>query len=273
MSKAKSIDAYNSPFATRLREIMDNNPNITQQQVADYLGVTRQSISQYMNGNSQATADKIILLTQFFNVSADYLLGITDIKTADTSVQSVSHYLGVNDKIVEGLKSEIDFIKSECNPGEEKELFEVLEKMLLSEDKIIYSMLDSIVNIVTDNDYKTFFSSNVWKEIKTLKTAVSLAGNSDYYEFMVYKKIFNICSTTAKEIGSFFTTEELDCIENATSKQELISLADKINSPIMRNILKEWIEDFKYEIFYKSDGVNPYSKILDVFNNIGDDNG
>ena len=118
MSKAKSINAYNSPFATRLREIMDNNPNITQQQVADYLGVTRQSISQYMYGNSQATADKIILLAQFFNVSADYLLGITDIKTADTSVQSVSHYLGVNDKIVEGLKSEIDFIKSECNPGE-----------------------------------------------------------------------------------------------------------------------------------------------------------
>ena len=46
MSKAKSINAYNSPFATRLREIMDNNPNITQQQVADYLGVTRQSIRQ-----------------------------------------------------------------------------------------------------------------------------------------------------------------------------------------------------------------------------------
>ena len=52
--------------------------SLSQKAVADLLNVTRTQISDIENGKSGTTLDRFYQLCEFYQVSADYLLGITD---------------------------------------------------------------------------------------------------------------------------------------------------------------------------------------------------
>lgn len=49
----------------------------SQQELADQLHVTRQTISKWERGRSYPDLESLVVLTQLFEVSADYLLGLT----------------------------------------------------------------------------------------------------------------------------------------------------------------------------------------------------
>ena len=51
---------------------------IKQQQVADYLNIAQNTYSQYETGKISLTAEIIIKLADFYDVSTDYLLDRTD---------------------------------------------------------------------------------------------------------------------------------------------------------------------------------------------------
>jgi transcriptional regulator with XRE-family HTH domain len=61
----------------RLRELRELK-KITQQQVADYINKTFQAYSLYENGKRDPDTETLAKLSQYFNVSTDYLLGLTD---------------------------------------------------------------------------------------------------------------------------------------------------------------------------------------------------
>ena len=65
---------------------------LTQKQLADYLELVPASISAYETSGNYPSADIIIKLCQFFNVSADYLLGLSDAKEFKTSELSDEQY-------------------------------------------------------------------------------------------------------------------------------------------------------------------------------------
>lgn len=48
--------------------------NLSQEQLADKLGVTRQAISKWESGQTKPEADKILLLSDIFHVTTDQLL-------------------------------------------------------------------------------------------------------------------------------------------------------------------------------------------------------
>ncbi len=51
--------------------------SLTQKQLADAVNTTRASIASYESGNNTPPAEVLISLATFFNVSTDYLLGLT----------------------------------------------------------------------------------------------------------------------------------------------------------------------------------------------------
>lgn len=97
-----SYDKYNEILPTRIRELIAEQ-KITQNALAKDLGVTRQAISQYCDGSTVPNADKLLKLAQYFNVSADYLLGITNAKTIDKDVQFICEYTGLNESVIASL--------------------------------------------------------------------------------------------------------------------------------------------------------------------------
>ena len=64
----------------RLRDLREDR-DITQKTLADYLHVRQNTYSQYETGQRQLPLDALILLAQFFNTSADYILGLTGERT------------------------------------------------------------------------------------------------------------------------------------------------------------------------------------------------
>ena len=52
--------------------------NMSQDELAEKLGVSRQSISLWETGQTQPTIDNIIALAKIFNISSDMLLGTSD---------------------------------------------------------------------------------------------------------------------------------------------------------------------------------------------------
>lgn len=52
--------------------------NLTQQAVADYLGIKQPSYIRYENGQAEPTLANLVKLADLFNVSVDYLLGRKD---------------------------------------------------------------------------------------------------------------------------------------------------------------------------------------------------
>ena len=52
--------------------------NLLQKQVAEGAGVPLRTYQRYENGEREPSASTLIALADFFNVSADYLLGRTD---------------------------------------------------------------------------------------------------------------------------------------------------------------------------------------------------
>lgn len=54
--------------------------DMTQLEVALYLGCQREVYRRYEKGSRQIPVDFVIRLSELYDVSADYLLGLTDVK-------------------------------------------------------------------------------------------------------------------------------------------------------------------------------------------------
>lgn len=64
-------------FAARLRELRKEAKE-ERKDLADVLDVSVSQISEMENGRKATTMDRLVLLCEHYNVSADYLLGLTD---------------------------------------------------------------------------------------------------------------------------------------------------------------------------------------------------
>ncbi len=63
----------------RLKELREDL-DIPQRILADYLNIKQNTYSQYENEARQIPIDLLIKLAKYFNVSTDYILGVTDTK-------------------------------------------------------------------------------------------------------------------------------------------------------------------------------------------------
>ena len=64
-------------FSQRLFQVRKKNGE-TQEQLAKFLGVGKSQISEIENGNTYTTLEKLVLICEHYNVSSDYLLGLSD---------------------------------------------------------------------------------------------------------------------------------------------------------------------------------------------------
>jgi len=63
----------------RLRALRKNK-DLSQKELSEKLGISVASISHYENNDKKPKSELIIKLSNFYNVSADYILGLSDIK-------------------------------------------------------------------------------------------------------------------------------------------------------------------------------------------------
>lgn len=67
-------------FGERLRELRIDR-DIKQDEIAQHLGITRQAYGKYESDERQPSYNTLIKIADYYNISLDYLLGRTNIKT------------------------------------------------------------------------------------------------------------------------------------------------------------------------------------------------
>ncbi|EJR59500.1 MULTISPECIES: helix-turn-helix domain-containing protein [Bacillus cereus group] len=67
-------------FGQRLKDLR-REKKLTQQDIADVLGIEKSNISRFESGKQSLSSENIIKTAKYFDVSVDYILGISDYKT------------------------------------------------------------------------------------------------------------------------------------------------------------------------------------------------
>lgn len=65
-------------FAARLTELLNEN-KISKRELAKRIGVSATSVSDWSTGKIQPTVENVYLICEYFQVSADYMLGLKEI--------------------------------------------------------------------------------------------------------------------------------------------------------------------------------------------------
>lgn len=66
-----------STFSARLQQVRQER-GFSRKEIAEVLQVTPRAYQYYEEGKREPDYDKLILLARHLNISADYLLGLTD---------------------------------------------------------------------------------------------------------------------------------------------------------------------------------------------------
>ena len=103
---AEENRSYYLPFPTRLRQLMDDT-GVSQQALADYVGVTRQAVAQWKDGKTIPDMYNFKRIAEFFNIPYEYLLGDTDSKVHEN--MALADSLGLSDDAIETLEGIKEF--------------------------------------------------------------------------------------------------------------------------------------------------------------------
>ena len=74
--------------------------NWTQVQLAQKLGVTKQTVSNWENDNIQPSIDMLVKISKIFNVTTDYLLGLVPVNSINVDglpIEFISHIVQIID--------------------------------------------------------------------------------------------------------------------------------------------------------------------------------
>jgi len=124
-------DNYFLPFPRRLRLLFDE-ARANQTEVAEYVGVSRQAVSQWMNGKTAPDCYNFKKVAEFFKVPLEYLYGDTDSKVWENL--SLAESLGLSDKAIEKMQK----WASEKRSG------------------ITFPLSEILSDIISDNDFDKF---------------------------------------------------------------------------------------------------------------------
>ena len=58
--------------------LLRKQKGISQKQLGEVIGLSNKAICTLENGTRETTFENLVLLAEFFHVSTDYLLGVTD---------------------------------------------------------------------------------------------------------------------------------------------------------------------------------------------------
>lgn len=104
-------------FHTNLK-LLRNEKDLSQQELADKLKISKSSINMYERGERQPNFETLELIADFFNVDIDYLLGRTYKTTKIINPHTIAaHFDGdeYTKEELEEIKKFAEFVKTKRN--------------------------------------------------------------------------------------------------------------------------------------------------------------
>ena len=183
---------------------------LTQLELSKDLNVVRQTVAQWENQERDLKTGAIISLAKYFNVSADYLLGLTENTSTNISEIGISNKTGFSTSTVENIlnlsaehKTILDKIINELLKSDLLEKFEELKEnniklinlyqtdsiynKLVEDEELTYHTIDNADELNGKFIFKDEYSKLLLFEIKYIFFDI-IRNLSDYNKMIELKK-------------------------------------------------------------------------------------
>ena len=149
-------------FRERLNDLMKNEQMSTTE-FAEKLGLSRQTVGFYLNGDRIPDALTLRQICERCSVSADYLLGLSDAKSQNIEIQAVCSYLGLSEDAVASLHTDnydITHSNAELNPFFESDDFHRLKWFICEMCQTQLPLKKGSSHIVTPEEYQLLWHAD-----------------------------------------------------------------------------------------------------------------
>ena len=155
-------------FPKRLKKLRKNK-KLKQEELGNFLGLSASTIGMYEHGRRSPDNKTLIKISNYFDVSADYLLGKTEIKNYENLEKQIFgkrlKQLRENANITqEELGKKVNLVKSNISmyeKGKRTPSVEILEQM----SNIFDVSIDYLLGKTEIKKYNTPFNSNTEKKL------------------------------------------------------------------------------------------------------------
>lgn len=142
----------------RLRNLI--NTKKSRQEIADAIGCDVSTITKHYNGNNPVDIEWLYKYAKYFNVSTDYLLGLSESPFSNKDEAYIQNSTGLSAKSVKTLLSLPRVEQSICNYDYFRRLIDIILEEISSDDEIIFSFENLIGNttVIVDMMYEYVYS-------------------------------------------------------------------------------------------------------------------
>ena len=196
----------------------------TQQDVANALGVSRETVNQWERGGRQIKAEHIIALAKLYQVSSDYILGMTGHKVREEEIKEAQSRLGLEDGTVELLTNYVT--QERRNPKKVVAFYRGLNHFFTHHR--------------APDVFTTLFNAET-KSIQTMDTLNNLeehidTGDYTQAELLGVLRNKDVVSATSGFDYSVFLAEEYfrDILEDLTGRLEIKAKVKELESKIQQ---------------------------------------
>ena len=158
MARMKKEFNSDGVFQVRIRNLCTAK-NITQKELALALDVSRPTIAGWILGKNLPDIDALARLSQYFKVSADYLLGLSDKASPDVNLRAAAEYTGLSEEAVKWLHIGLDDF--ECDgEGISEETKE--QNLKAASALIVDKAFTNMIHHLKDVSMEAYFEQVLW---------------------------------------------------------------------------------------------------------------
>lgn len=209
----------------RINKLLAIN-NVKQKELAAYLSIPDNTVSYFVKGARVPNIEQIIKIAKYFNVSTDYLLGLTNAKTTDANLKMIVDYTGLSEDTVRDF-SDFKNKKREDNSEVENSIDDYLEWNIMHGTFMdIISPLTHLIQLKAlflttfeeynlsdiSNDVPTFLTEFHTDKDSSLKevvinTYLQLCQRLNLYKLDIYNEFSHIIDGCVESIQSYINAE------------------------------------------------------------------
>ncbi|GHU68092.1 hypothetical protein AGMMS49983_20260 [Clostridia bacterium] len=234
-------------FHERLDELLkngkaaDTKTKLTRAELSRRIEISRPTLNQWLSADTQPIAEKVVLICNIYDVSADWLLGRTNIMKRNPSVGLYDKSGGLTEESLSNvnnvsriaIKKDTRRIKRKKDPS----LQSINERLPMPEDKptIPIQVLESVETLIfTICDNTTFSQKMPGKSPDSIWWSLNLLLSS--------KLLLNLVNSFSKSLVAYREYHSLK--SDDLNKQNALFKSLVMNSVVMNDIVKEVGDQF-----------------------------
>lgn len=221
MKSVTKIDKPNSNADVGERiKYLRSNRLLSQTDLANKLGRKREEITMYETGARNIDINTLKEVAKIFNVSTDYLLGITEFESINIDNIAIHNLLGLSDEAINNL--------IRLNKYHSNSILDTIN-YLLEQEKLFpdecYTMIENVGSL---NDEEVSKAIKVFEEKKYKKIFSSI---SNYFNVRIDSNDKIHISTNSMKIE-----KDIDNLYNIAHTKDIISCKDVANTYLLKQI-------------------------------------